>query len=246
MAREGCRIAVIGAGFSGVMTAIHLLWRCEPGERVYLVERSGRIGPGLAYGTGHPGHLVNIRAENMSAFADEPDHFARWLERLDPEAQRRGGRADHRRHVRPPLGVSAAMCRSCCARRSPARTGRQSLSGGRPGHGDPLRRRVVPAGDGERAQLPDGCGRPGAGQFSAGQPPLPGFVGNPWSAAATAPLEPDRPVVVLGTGLTMIDVCLALIAQGFTGPIHAISRRGLLPLGHAPSAPWDESGPRRG
>ena len=54
MAREGCRIAVIGAGFSGVMTAIHLLWRCEPGERVYLVERGGRIGPGLAYGTDNP------------------------------------------------------------------------------------------------------------------------------------------------------------------------------------------------
>ena len=46
MAREGCRIAVIGAGFSGVMTAIHLLWRCSPGERVYLVERGDRVGPG--------------------------------------------------------------------------------------------------------------------------------------------------------------------------------------------------------
>ena len=54
MAREGCRIAVIGAGFSGVMTAIHLLWRCEPGERVYLVERGDRVGPGLAYGTHNP------------------------------------------------------------------------------------------------------------------------------------------------------------------------------------------------
>ena len=53
------------------------------------------------------------------------------------------------------------------------------------------------------------------------------------------------PVVVLGTGLTMVDVCLALTEQGFEGPIHAISRRGLLPLGHAPSTPWDELGPRR-
>ena len=49
MARDGCRVAVIGAGFSGVMTAIHLLWRCKPGERVYLVERGDRVGPGLAY-----------------------------------------------------------------------------------------------------------------------------------------------------------------------------------------------------
>ena len=60
---------------------------------------------------------------------------------------------------------------------------------------------------------------------------LPGYVANPWSAAATAPLEPGRPVVVLGTGLTMVDVCLGLVEGGFAGPIHAISRRGLLPLG---------------
>ena len=76
--------------------------------------------------------------------------------------------------------------------------------------------------------------------FRRPRPHWQAIVGNPWSTAVTAPLEPDRPVIVLGTGLTMIDVCLALIAQGFTGPIHAISRRGLLPLGHAPSAPWDE------
>jgi uncharacterized NAD(P)/FAD-binding protein YdhS len=91
MARDGCRIAVIGGGFSGVMTAIHLLWRCQPGERVYLVERGDRVGPGLAYGTKHPRHLVNVRAENMSAFADEPDHFVRWLEGLDPAAQADAG-----------------------------------------------------------------------------------------------------------------------------------------------------------
>ena len=70
MAHDGCRVAVIGGGFSGVMTAIHLLWRCIPGERVYLVERGDRVGPGLAYGTYNPRHLVNVRAENMSAFPD--------------------------------------------------------------------------------------------------------------------------------------------------------------------------------
>ena len=91
MAREGCRIAVIGAGFSGVMTAIHLLWRCDPGERVYLVERGERVGPGLAYGTHNARHLVNVRAENMSAFADEPDHFVRWLEGLEPERRAEAG-----------------------------------------------------------------------------------------------------------------------------------------------------------
>ena len=84
---QGVRIAVIGAGVSGVLTAIHLLWRCRREDRVYLVEKSASLGPGVAYGTRHPLHLANIRAENMSAFADEPDHFVRWLGRL-PEQER--------------------------------------------------------------------------------------------------------------------------------------------------------------
>ena len=44
----GVRIAVIGAGVSGVLTAIHLLWRCRPQDRIYLVERSAQLGPGVA------------------------------------------------------------------------------------------------------------------------------------------------------------------------------------------------------
>ena len=98
---------------------------------------------------------------------------------------------------------------------------------------------------GNGRSYPDRRRRPGAGQpgRSAGELP-PGYVDNPWSPAATAPLEPGRPVVVLGTGLTMVDVCLALAEQGFEGPIHAISRRGLLPLGHAPSTPWERSAAR--
>jgi uncharacterized NAD(P)/FAD-binding protein YdhS len=58
-------------------------------ERPRLLGRAGaaRFGVGLAYSTGNPRHLLNVRADNMSAFADEPDHFARWLAAL-PEAER--------------------------------------------------------------------------------------------------------------------------------------------------------------
>ena len=41
----GVRIAVIGAGVSGVLTAIHLLWRCRPQDRIYLVEPVPSWGP---------------------------------------------------------------------------------------------------------------------------------------------------------------------------------------------------------
>ena len=238
MAREGCRIAVIGAGFSGVMTAIHLLWRCRPGERVYLVERGDRVGPGLAYGTLNPRHLVNVRAENMSAFADEPDHFLRWLGRLAPEQRAQAGeRTIAGTFVRRSVfgAYVQELLREAIARQDGADNLYLVTD-----EATAVRR----AGQGFRLETANGrihsidAAVLALGNAAEPKPALPGYVESPWSAAATAPLEPGKPVIVLGTGLSMVDLCLALTEQGFEGPIHAISRRGLLPLGHAPSAPW--------
>jgi uncharacterized NAD(P)/FAD-binding protein YdhS len=71
-------VAIVGAGFSGTLLAINLLR--HDGPRATLIERGGSPGRGLAYGTAHPDHVLNVRAENMSAFPDDPGHFLRWGE----------------------------------------------------------------------------------------------------------------------------------------------------------------------
>ena len=44
-------------------------------------------------------------------------------------------------------------------------------------------------------------------------------------------------MVIIGTGLSMVDQALSLLNKGHRGPILAYSRRGLLPLPHAASKP---------
>ena len=81
-------VTIIGGGASGVLLAAHLLR--DPGTdiRVILIERRGQFGQGLAYSANQRDHRVNVPARGMSAFADDPEHFWRWLQgRNYPGAQ---------------------------------------------------------------------------------------------------------------------------------------------------------------
>jgi uncharacterized NAD(P)/FAD-binding protein YdhS len=51
-------------------------------------------------------------------------------------------------------------------------------------------------------------------------------------------VDVSRPVLLVGTGLTMLDVALELRGRGLEAPLLAVSRRGLLPRPHrAPASP---------
>ncbi len=67
--------------------------------------------------------------------------------------------------------------------------------------------------------------------------PAGSYAADPWSADIAAGLAADDVVLVLGTGLTMVDIALLLDAAGFRGRIVALSRRGLLPHPHADGVP---------
>src|SRR3984885_4888894 len=72
-------IAVIGGGASGALIAAHLLKCADDDVHLTLIEPRAQIGRGLAYATENESHRLNVRASNMSAFPDDPDHFWRWL-----------------------------------------------------------------------------------------------------------------------------------------------------------------------
>ena len=76
-----------------------------------------------------------------------------------------------------------------------------------------------------------GVSRPAPPPFAAPVADHPGYVADPWDARAIAGLAERRSVLVLGTGMTMVDVVLTLGGGG--GPIiRAVSRRGELPRAH--------------
>jgi uncharacterized NAD(P)/FAD-binding protein YdhS len=81
-------VAIVGAGFSGSMVAVHLADTFRAGGEIALIEKRRRLGPGIAYGTDYPLHLLNVPAGKMGAYPDKPRHFLEWLkERPDLVSQ---------------------------------------------------------------------------------------------------------------------------------------------------------------
>ncbi len=222
-------VAVIGAGFSGVMTAIHLL-RTAPDARVALIERSPTFGQGAAYASGHPEHLLNVRAANMSAFASEPRHFVDWL-----AARSLGGetafirRREYGEYLQGLLREAVQSARllleadEAVDAEPVGRGWRIELALGRVLKTDGL---VLALGN-LPPQTPPGLG------LEHLPPEL--YVADPWRGAQML-TRVEGDVILMGAGLTMVDVALSL-PRDRAGSTFAISRRGLLPLRHADSGP---------
>ncbi|MBI2257226.1 MAG: FAD/NAD(P)-binding protein [Proteobacteria bacterium] len=241
----GRRIAIIGAGFSGSLLALHLLRRCRPEDRIYLVERNQNFGRGLAYATGNPNHLLNVRAGNMSAFPDEPDHFVHWLQALPAEQRAEIGEAGASTFV--PRRVYGNYIQNLLGDRI-WREGQsrnlflltdEAVALHRDAGGLSLELAVGRRYSIDHAALAVGNFPPTATAS--------GYFGDPWNPGCLENLAPDAPVLILGTGLTFIDTILSLLDRDHTGKIHALSRRGLLPRVHAAvSAPWKYEAPPSG
>jgi uncharacterized NAD(P)/FAD-binding protein YdhS len=224
------RVAVIGAGVSGALTAVHLTRLAPADVRVTLYERADRQGRGIAYETREPGHLLNVRAANMSAFADVPHHFEAWLDehpRISAEVQHTASgdfvsREVYGRYLEDILRNACLDESGGCIglRQADVRQVERAECGF-----------IVTDGEGRRDRFDDvvlAMGNVSDAADEAGP-----VFRNPWTPQAVRDLDPDRPVLILGTGLTTIDTVIALRRRGFPGHILAMSRRGLLPHPHA-------------
>jgi uncharacterized NAD(P)/FAD-binding protein YdhS len=211
---NGRRVAVVGAGASGTLQALHLK---RAGADVTLIERGPRPGRGVAYGTVRPEHLLNVPARRMSALADDPGHFSRWF------ADQSGGTeedyaprmlyGDYLTELLAQSGVPVV-----CGEAVDVVDGTVLLADGQTVAADA----VVLAPGNFRPATPRGIDPAALGDL---------WVEDPW-AGGLDELGPKDVVLLVGTGLTAVDVALTLEAKGFRGRIVALSRRGLAPRSH--------------
>ena len=237
-------VVVVGAGFSGAVVAMHCLTAPAAGgrspARITILNRSGPMARGVAYGTRSVSHVLNVPAGRMSAIASDEESFLRFARERDPSVT--GGSfvarslyGEYLEHILERAALDAAWGRT-------------------------LDRLVAEAADilpdehgaGARVVLTDGrvlrADRVvlALGNYPPADPAVPDpsfyadarYVRDPWMPHALAAIPREASVLLIGTGLTMLDVALELRARGARGALHAVSRRGLVPQSHrSPSVP---------
>ncbi|MFD4509857.1 FAD/NAD(P)-binding protein [Streptomyces sp. NPDC058457] len=234
--RKRHNVAIVGAGAAGALTAVQL---CETAHRrrtpldLVLIDPAPEAGRGTAYATRDPRHRLNVPAGNMSAYPDDPGHFVRWLCRHGEPAVTGADFATRYRYgayLADTLGQALVRAHGTVAVRR-LRTLAESCTG------TPAGRVELHLADGGPLAVDSAVLATGPAGASAGWVPpalrtSPRFIATPWAPGALDPAR-DSPedVLLVGTGLTAVDLALTLDRPGRT--VHALSRSGLLPQPHA-------------
>ncbi len=218
------RTLIVGGGASGLLVAIHLAKRATTSNLVHLAEPREILGQGLAYSTDDGGHLLNVPAGRMSAFADDPEHFVRWTGR---DSNYFAPRKDYGQYLIDTFEEVRVASRSTTFEHIRKEVDSLNLKDAkwvaRFKDGDIIEYDIV--------VLAMGHGKPIELSSLSEIEPDENYVSDPWRYANVAR---DGTLIGIGTGLTFIDLALSHLKRNSSNKVIGISRNGLLPEAHLP------------
>ncbi|ANI55840.1 FAD/NAD(P)-binding protein [Pseudomonas glycinae] len=224
-------LVIIGAGFSGTVAAIEFLRSAPEDTRLIIINRSGAVARGLAYGTSSSKHLLNVPAGNMSALVDDPDSFLNYCQALIPDTTSssfvsrklygdylasllESAERDTKSHI-----AVERICAEVVSLKPHEQGAQIKLSGGK----------TVLA---DQVILAFGHFPPRTPAALTSLLESPHYVANPWAGSVTDSDKQSESILLIGSGLTALDVVSSLGKVSDAGQIYLLSRRGLMPLSH--------------
>jgi uncharacterized NAD(P)/FAD-binding protein YdhS len=234
-------VAIVGSGFSGTMVAVHLA-KAQRGLRIALIDRGKTFGRGVAYGTTDAKHLLNVQADQMGAFPDDVRHFYRWLQ-LHPGNLAAAGIHKLRPDAYIPRLVFGDYIQDLLKEAS-----------GLPGTLDVIHKEIIDlqrGADGlydlvdnddhhlKAVHVVLALGNFPPGEAEHNKPDERAwYLNDPYGADVHAKLAKPGDILIIGTGLTSLDLLLTLDKTKPDGKIHLLARRGLFPQPHKKAAAY--------
>jgi uncharacterized NAD(P)/FAD-binding protein YdhS len=215
------RVAIIGGGASAILLLAHLARRSDCRQfSIDIYDRAGAFGRGVAYGTDGKSHLLNVRAGNMSALAHEPSDFLAYAAPLGYTPSDFVPRRIYADYLKTKIAQAqekisvrfiqedVLFCRKTeggYVLKTPVSEITYDIAVQATGNVSPLRPAV----------------KPGAARYHD----------SPWIVNYAA-LSAVKHIILLGSGLSAVDVVSSLYHAGYTGKISVMSRHGLFPAVH--------------
>lgn len=224
-------VAIIGAGFSGLLTAVQLT-KESLGKQLHvcLIDQNSYPGRGFAYGTWDDNLLLNVPAGNMSAFPDDSQHFVRYCQEIDP-AYHEGTFVSRRIYgdyledllVKAKTEFSFNFEVICANVDAVAKLGKALFSLHMSSEKTLIVNKVVLA----------------LGHFESSNPLRQNELEMGHKVflerkdiLALCQDEGQNPIVIVGSGLTAVDLVFQLSSSGMRRKMVLVSRRGLIPQSH--------------
>jgi uncharacterized NAD(P)/FAD-binding protein YdhS len=235
------RVTIVGGGYSGATAAVQLVRASRAPLAITIVEPRREVGPGLAHSADDPDHRLNAPTDLHFVDPSDPEEFQRWcaerrIAEQDPDAVAPDGSLYVRRkdfgtfiaeavraHATWPTGSTIDHLRDLATDASfgtglvEVRTARNQVISS-----DLL---ILATGN-SLPRLP--------ADFDPALSANPAVVAVPTDLQRVRGIPTSARVLVLGSGLTALDILSTLLRSGHQGPITSISRRGLRPRPNLP------------
>lgn len=239
-------IGIIGGGFCGTVTLMQLIRMSESPLEIVLINKDFPLARGIAYSSFNNRHVLNVPAGKMSIFPDDPDHFVNWIKSkkeysafVDDELSDTfiprviyGNYLEeifNREMQNIPPNISVKIINDEATDIIPSESGQDIIL--KSGNKIKTDKIVLATGN----FLPDNPSLKDTTFYKSKK-----YFRNPWSKEALEGLKDNENVLIIGTGLTMVDNVLSLFDYGFKGRIFSLSTNGYFPLSHKKRKPYTD------
>ncbi len=232
-------IVIIGGGFCGMMTAVHLIRDAKYPLKITLIHSGTPFIRGVAYNAYSSKHLLNVASGNMSAFPDDMEHFTNWL-RIKKEYTNYEKKLLAETFI--PRNIYGEYLGNIWETILAAKNGTVELTILDDYANDIELLEHNKAKIFLKKDLPFIADYVvlATGNSLPRNPPIanmayyssPTYFQNPWNINSVSHLKPDGDVLIIGNGLTMVDTVIGLLEQKFQHKIYSVSTNGSIILPH--------------
>lgn len=236
------KIGIIGGGFSGIMTAYHLINNTITSLEITIIDSTQSIGKGIAYTPYSKKHLLNVSSEKMSALPNSPNHFLEWVMTRDEYCSEDPKIISKSFLPRYLYGeyltdiwldtIKVAILKKI--KLNIINDHVIDLSSSDTGVKLKLTDKNIDCNECIIAtgnQIPRNPQIKNLNYFKS-----PTYFQNPWTIDSVSNLNNDLPILIIGNGLTMVDTVLGILENGFKNKIYSISKNGFTILPHRSSS----------